>query len=129
VSDDITRALFAVVFTLCYARCATSDWWCAWGWLAEYSSGYLQIAQNVPSKQLSLHCRKSDFLCNVLVSFVAGFGKLRSLVKLQASYNPFESLPDDLGELPNLELFRLAVGQLKQWPAGTGVWCACQFWL
>ena len=50
----------------------------------------------------------------------AGFGGLRSLVKLQASYNPFETLPDDLWQLPALELFRLAVGQLKHWPARLG---------
>lgn len=41
-------------------------------------------------------------------------------MKLQASYNPFESLPDDLWDLPALELFRLAVGDLRHWPAGLG---------
>lgn len=51
-----------------------------------------------------------------------GFGNLRSLVKLQASYNPLESLPQDLWQLPALELFRLAVGNLPQWPARVGAW-------
>jgi hypothetical protein len=37
----------------------------------------------------------------------AGFGNLRSLVKLQASFNPFTALPADLWQLPQLELFRL----------------------
>lgn len=41
-------------------------------------------------------------------------------MKLQASYNPFESLPDDMWDLPALELFRLAVGDLRHWPAGLG---------
>lgn len=50
----------------------------------------------------------------------AGFGSLKSLVKLQASYNPFETLPDDMWQLPALELFRLAVGHLKKWPADLG---------
>jgi hypothetical protein len=53
--------------------------------------------------------------------FAAGFGSLRSLVKLQASYNPLEALPDDMWEgLPALELFRLAVGHLNHWPAKLG---------
>jgi hypothetical protein len=51
----------------------------------------------------------------------AGFGSLLSLVKLQASYNPLETLPDDMwGGLPALELFRLAVGHLSHWPAKLG---------
>jgi hypothetical protein len=48
----------------------------------------------------------------------AGFGSLRSLVKLQASFNAFSALPADMWRLPQLELFRLAVGHLGQWPAG-----------
>lgn len=52
--------------------------------------------------------------------YPAGFGGLKSLVKLQASYNPFESLPNDMCQLPALELFRLAVGHLPQWPAQLG---------
>lgn len=39
-------------------------------------------------------------------------------MKLQASFNPFESLPDSLWRLPRLEMFRLAVGRLQQWPDG-----------
>jgi hypothetical protein len=50
--------------------------------------------------------------------YAAGFGNLRSLVKLQASFNPFIALPADLWRLPQLELFRLAVGHLAQWPSG-----------
>ncbi len=45
-----------------------------------------------------------------------GFGALTSLVKLQASFNPLQHLPDGLFSLPRLELFRLAVGQLPMWP-------------
>lgn len=47
----------------------------------------------------------------------AGFGQLRSLVKLQASFNAFTLLPDDMWQLPELELFRLAVCHLQEWPA------------
>lgn len=46
-----------------------------------------------------------------------GFGNLKSLVKLQASFNPFTHLPDDMWQLPQLEMFRLAVGHLDKWPA------------
>jgi hypothetical protein len=47
-----------------------------------------------------------------------GFGALTSLVKLQASFNPFTSLPGDMFDLPKLEMFRLAVGGLPAWPCG-----------
>jgi hypothetical protein len=49
-----------------------------------------------------------------------GFGALESLVKLQASFNPWTSLPLDLLRLPKLELFRLAAGTLPAWPESSG---------
>jgi hypothetical protein len=45
-----------------------------------------------------------------------GFGALASLVKLQASFNPWAKLPADVLNLPRLELFRLAAGDLPDWP-------------
>jgi hypothetical protein len=48
-----------------------------------------------------------------------GFGTLSSLVKLQASFNPFTHLPRDMFQhLKELEMFRLAVGKLQHWPNG-----------
>ena len=44
---------------------------------------------------------------NKLRKFPEGFGNLRSLVKLQASFNCFEDLPEELGDLPCLELMRV----------------------
>jgi hypothetical protein len=69
------------------------------------------------------HCRSRNLVSVTPVSLLclhAGFHNLRSLVKLQASYNPFESLPADMWQLPLLELFRLAVGRLRAWPAQLG---------
>lgn len=67
-------------------------------------------------------CRRERFYkqCCWCLAVFAGFGSLKSLVKLQASYNPFEFLPDGLWDLPALELFRLAVGDLQHWSAGLG---------
>lgn len=45
---------------------------------------------------------------NVLTQLPEGFSQLSSLVKLQASFNSLESIPEELGELPNLELMRVS---------------------
>eukprot|EP00775_Hariotina_reticulata_P004107 gene4107-4353_t len=56
---------------------------------------------------------------NQLATLPQGFGSLSSLVKLQASFNPFTHLPEDMFQnLRELEMFRLAVGQLLHWPPG-----------
>ena len=55
---------------------------------------------------------------NVLHSLPAEVGQLRSLVKLQASFNPaLTSLPAELGGLPNLEMLRVASCGIAEVPA------------
>jgi len=55
---------------------------------------------------------------NALTELPRGFGAgLASLVKLQASFNPWRALPPDLLQLPRLEMFRLAAGHLPAWPS------------
>ncbi|GBF96205.1 hypothetical protein Rsub_08750 [Raphidocelis subcapitata] len=57
---------------------------------------------------------------NKLTELPEGFGALASLVKLQASFNPLAKLPADILNLPRLELFRLAAGDLPDWPRPAG---------
>jgi hypothetical protein len=74
--------------------------------LIEISNMQVKLIVIMISRHDAVHCP------------AAGFGALSSLVKLQASFNPFETLPADMFQLPRLEMFRLAVGALDKWPAG-----------
>ena len=58
---------------------------------------------------------------NRLRRFPEGFGRLRSLVKLQASFNQLEDIPEELGDLPSLEIMRVrgGVGQKLPWINGS----------
>ena len=85
---------------------------------------HLKLSENLtefPTEILSLKetLEVLDLTGNQLSTLPEGFGRLSSLVKLQASFNPFTHLPASLFDgLKELEMFRLAVGKLQQWPPG-----------
>jgi len=55
---------------------------------------------------------------NLISSLPEGFCHLSSLVKLQASFNSLESIPEALGDLPRLELMRVRALLRRSSPRG-----------